>query len=179
MDAIDSEEITWQASPGEDFNGVGVLNISVGHPGEAPSKRLPCGLFSGLEEVKSLEDNFVTLDQAATEVPGDEVIQRSFVVNFHGEAVLNSLDLVNPGTAVKGGRVCLGSEDRDACDPPVPDGGGGAESVTPLNEVLVDVSVVKIDDKPSGDAFQNSHGREAAFPIGEGVKIHDVGKFGE
>jgi hypothetical protein len=35
-------------------------------------------------------------------VPGDEVIQRSFVVNFHGEAVLYPLDFVNPSTAVEG-----------------------------------------------------------------------------
>ena len=62
VNAIDSEEITWQVSPGEDFDGVGVLNISIGHSGEAPSKRLPCGLLSGLEEVLSLEDNFITLD---------------------------------------------------------------------------------------------------------------------
>ena len=67
----------------------------------------------------------------------------------------------------------------DASDLSVPNGGGGAESVTPLNEVFVDVSVVEVDDKPSGDAFQNGNGREAAFSVGEGVEIHDVGKFGE
>jgi hypothetical protein len=80
VDAVDGEEVTWQASPSEDLRSVSVLDIGVRHPGEASSKRLPGGFLRGLEKVLGLEDNFLSLDKAATQVPGDEVIQRGPVV---------------------------------------------------------------------------------------------------
>ena len=114
-----------------------------------------------LKEVRSFVNDSIVREVAAVEMPRHELAKAGRDLRGHEKAPALSDVFGDRGDTIKKRRVGFRSQSRNAGGPPVPDGWGGAEPITFLNEVRIVIGVVEVNEEPRGHALDNRDGREA------------------